>query len=352
MRNGHGPDIAPREGDPSGARHPGAIGGAPGRDVVARASRGPRQVPVRRRREVLGPWRHLRHLRSRRRRAPVSGARAGRARFRADGAGRIQHRARLHAAAALAARSRGGAGPAGDGGAAVGAARRVPGRTGPRARDRGQAARRRARQRGPSGDPLLRHRQRDPGGHRPLARPAADRAVPRAALSRGEGGGPRGAGHLRQLPDHRVPAAAVPRLPLLQRLPRVARPARGLPGAAAESRRREAAADGGDRPRQPAQRPRAAGREPRLAGAGVVRRRLRRGDGVRLDRRVAPRRPRHRRLGFRPDRARPQPEARAGRRRAGLRGGPVPGRHALAARHRRGRELQRRAHHPRHASRG
>ena len=41
--------------------------------------------------------------------------------------------------------------------------------------------------RGPSGDPLLRDRQRDPGLDRALARQAADRALPEAALPRREG---------------------------------------------------------------------------------------------------------------------------------------------------------------------
>ena len=57
----------------------------------------------------------------------------------------------------------------------------------------------------------LRGRQRDPGPDRPLARPAARRAVPRAALRRGQGRGSGRARDLRQLPDDRVPRAAVPR---------------------------------------------------------------------------------------------------------------------------------------------
>ena len=49
----------------------------------------------------------------------------------------------------------------------------------------------------------------------------AHRAVPGAALRGGQGGGPRGARHVRELPEHRVPPAAVHRPRLLQRLPRV-----------------------------------------------------------------------------------------------------------------------------------
>ena len=125
----------------------------------------------------------------------------------------------------------------------------------------------------------------------------------------------------------------------------------GLPGAAAEPGRREAAADGRDRPRQPPQRAGQAGREPRLAGAHGVRRRLRRRLRLRLDRRVASRRPRHRGLGFRPGDARPLAQARARGGPPGLQRSAVPRRHALADDQRRGLQLQRRAHHPRHDGR-
>ena len=118
------------------------------------------------------------------------------------------------------------------------------------------------------------------------------RALPRAAAATRQGRGPRRARHLRQLPHDRVPRAAVPR-PRLRSTSTSSDAAsvRGLPGAAAEPRRRPAAADHRARARQPAQRRssrrrgRSAGRSRRAFAAGC-RRRVR----LLLDRRVAPRR--------------------------------------------------------------
>ncbi len=80
---------------------------------------------------------------------------------------------------------------------------------------------------------------------------------------------------------------------------------------------------------------------------------VRRGRGRRvrvwLDRRVAPRRARDRGLGFRPDDARARAEARARHRAPRLRRGAVPPRAGMAAHLGGGVQLQRRAHHPRHA---
>ena len=97
--------------------------------------------------------------------------------------------------------------------------------------------------------------------------------VPGAAALGGEGGGPRRPLHLRQLPLHRVPRAAVPRLCGLQRLPRGRADLRVLPGAAAEPLRRPAAADHRGRASTAvatASRPRR--RRSKLAGAARLRR--------------------------------------------------------------------------------
>ena len=135
-----------------------------------------------------------------------------------------------------------------------------------------------------------RRRQRDPRAHRALARAQAHRALPQAALPGREGRGSRRAGHLRQLSLDRVPRAALPRLRLLQRLPRGAGIARGLPRPPPEPGRRAAARDGGDRARQSPQRRGGAGAGARLAAAHDQRGRLRRSLRVRVDGRVAPRR--------------------------------------------------------------
>ena len=84
--------------------------------------------------------------------------------------------------------------------------------------------------------------------------------------------GPGRARHLRQLPEHRVPPAAVRRPRLLQRLPRVGPAVRGLPRPAAEHRRRPAAGPDRGRPRLAAQRRGGAGAGARLAGPHRVRR--------------------------------------------------------------------------------
>ena len=87
--------------------------------------------------------------------------------------------------------------------------------------------------------------------------------------------------HLRELPDHRVPRAALPRLRVLQRVPRVAGAPRGLSGAPAEPRGRPPAGHGRDRARQPPARRGRAGARARLAGADDVRGRVRRSVRVR-----------------------------------------------------------------------
>ena len=157
----------------------------------------------------------------------------------------INARAHLHGAAALAARPRRRARAVGDGRPAVGAARRLPRRRAARgAIDRGAV---RAGVRGlrrPSRGALLRGRQRDPGLDRALARPPADRALPRAALPRRRSD---------EDPDALVTYVNYPR-PSTSQLPfldlvcfnvylETRRAVRGLPRAAAEPRRRPAAGD-------------------------------------------------------------------------------------------------------------
>ncbi|TMB22395.1 MAG: glycosyltransferase [Deltaproteobacteria bacterium] len=167
---------------------------------------------------------------------------------------------------------------------------------------------------GPSGAPLLRARQRGPGADRALARAAADRAVSRASLPDREGGGSGRPRHVRELPDHRLPAAAVPRPRLLQRLSRVARPFRGVPRPPAQPGRRPTARAERAQPREPAQRRAHAGARARLAGA----RGLRLGCGghvrLRLDRRAVPGGRVRGRLEVRPDGRAPRTEAGARRR--------------------------------------
>ena len=199
---------------------------------------------------------------------------------------------------------------------ALGAARRRSSTTAAPPRDRGGVRGTRRGLRRPSGAARLRDRQRDPRADRALARPRAGSSVSSSGSTRRQGRRPGRARHLRQLPDHRVPRAAVPRLRLLQRLPRGperrSRPtSRGCRTSPATGRCCMAET----RARQPPQRRgragahRSTGRS-RTAFAARLRGRVR----LRLDGRVAPRRPRHRRLGLRPDRPRAAPEAGAGAR--------------------------------------
>ncbi len=181
--------------------------------------------------------------------------------------------------------------------------------------DRAARARRRARVRRPSGRALLRDRQRDPGADRALARaPPRSSGSSSGSYDAAKAEDPGRARHLRQLPDDRVPRAAVPRLRLLQRLPRSRRTrsrpiSRGCRTSPATGRwcwpRSASTAAATARTRRRA----SLDWQIRTAFARGLRRRVR----LRLDRRVAPRRPRHRRLGLRPDRPRPAAEARAGR---------------------------------------
>ena len=173
---------------------------------------------------------------------------------------------------ALAARARAAARPVGDGRAALGAARRLPRRARPRAaRSRPACASR------PRAAPATRRCSATRSETRSRRRSCAGTA---AAGSSGSSSGcatrcaTRTAGGLVtyvELPEHRVPAAAVRRLRLVQRLP--GRPGRRppLPRAAPEPGRRPAAAAGRAGARQPQPRARAAGGPCRLAGRRRIR---------------------------------------------------------------------------------
>ena len=121
----------------------------------------------------------------------------------------------------------------------------------------------------------------------------------------------------------------------------------GLPGAAPESGRGSPADHVGDRARQPAERSGPAGPVAVLAGPDHVRGRGGRSVRLRLDRRVASGRLRHRRLGLRPESPRPAAEARTGRRAAGDDRGALLADRPRSADLGRRVHVQRRAHHPR-----
>ena len=192
---------------------------------------------------------------------------------------------------------------------------------------RGAGPRRGTNLRWSPGDPLLRDWQRDPGLDRALAWRAPGGAIPGAALSRRESRGSGSPRHVRQLPLDRVPSARLRRLRLLQRLPRVTRTS----SFAYLARLQNLA---GDRPLLLAE----VGLDSRRNGEAeqasdldwqithALRRRLRRRLRLRLDRRMAPRRVRHRRLGLRADSTRPPAEAGASGRARRLRRGAVSGR--------------------------
>ena len=179
------------------------------------------------------------------------------------------------------------------------------------ARVRGQAARLRR----PSRGPLLRGRQRDPDADRALARPPPGRALPRAALRRGQGARTR----RRSSPTSttRPPSTSSCRSSTSSRFNvyletrREARAptSRGCRTSPATGRccsprwASTAAATGAT------QQAEALDWQVRRRLRGRLRRRVR----LRLDRRVAPRRRRGRRLGLRPDRPRAPAQAGAAR---------------------------------------
>src|SRR5439155_7413850 len=99
-----------------------------------------------------------------------------------------------------------------------------------------------------------------------LARAPNCRAVPEGLVQSGQGGGSRRTRHVCELPDNRVPAAALPRPPLLQRVPRVTVSVRCVPRPAAEPRREPASPDERARARQAPHWRSRAGNVARLAG--------------------------------------------------------------------------------------
>ena len=164
-----------------------------------------------------------------------------------------------------------------------------------------------------------------PAVDRALARTRRVERLPRRLCRGGKRGGPRA----RSSPTSTSPppstCAFLLRLPLLQRLPRAPRGARALPRAAAEPRRRPAAADGRARARQPPQRRGGAGAHAALAArvaaldAGCA------GEFVfAWTDAVAPRRPRDPGLGLRPDHPRARAQAGARRRQRARSRPPTP----------------------------
>src|SRR5919106_1757013 len=137
--------------------------------------------------------------------------------------------------------------------------------------------------RAPGGAGLCRG-QRDPGADRPLARTPARGVLPGAALRCRQSEGSGGPGHVRPLSHHRVPGIAVPRSRDVQRVPRGPGVAGSLPRQTPEPRGRPAADHGRDRTGQPPERGGDARRRAGVAGAGRVRRRLRRRVRLFLDR--------------------------------------------------------------------
>ena len=102
---------------------------------------------------------------------------------------------------------------------------------------------------------VLRGRQRDPGLDRPLARPPTGRALPRAPAASGQGGGSRTASS--RTSTTRRPSTSSCRSSTSSASTSTSRRGEALealPRPAPEPRRRPAAADRRDRPRQPAQR--------------------------------------------------------------------------------------------------
>ena len=150
---------------------------------------------------------------------------------------------------------------------------------------------------------LLCRRQRDSGVDRALARPDARSSASSSRLyEAAKSEDPGALVTYVNFPTTEYLQLPFPRFLLLQRVPRDAghsstatwRGSRTSPG-------EKPAGDGRDRPRQPAQRGDAQAESLEWQIAHGVRARLRRGVRLCLDRRVAPRRPRHRGLGFRPD---------------------------------------------------
>jgi O-antigen biosynthesis protein len=142
--------------------------------------------------------------------------------FAAMAPARHQRRPRLHAAAAMVARRGAEARPARPHGLDVGTARRVPVEI---AGGRGRSSRGCARAhalRGPRGGAGVAVGNEIPGADRPLARPARVERFLERLSEEVKAEDPGAPVTLRQLPDHRVPQASLPRLRRLQRLPRVA----------------------------------------------------------------------------------------------------------------------------------
>ena len=268
-----------------------------------------RQVLPSRRREVLDQGSDLRTLRAAGERGRPARSASARGRPPPDPRPGREHDPRLSRPAAGAARHRPRLRPEGLRGRPVVQAPLLPREQG----GHGDGPPRRAggRARGPRAPRPLRPVGRERGslGRRALARPREGRALHRRAGRPRPPGGSPGAGHVRQLPSHRVPAPPVGGLLHHERLPPPAGEVPGLPAAPAEPGGREAARPRGIRDRLPQERRGGAGGPPGHA----PRRGLRPGPGrdllLLLHGRVVHGRPSDHGLGLRPGPARPLAQA-------------------------------------------
>src|SRR2546427_9406651 len=182
----------------------------------------------------------------------------------------------------------------------------------------------------PSRRVRIQHWKRDPCVDRALAWEAAGREVHRAALSHREGGRPRRPRDLRELSVDGIPAAPVPRLLVVQRVPGIPTVARGLPRATAQPERRSPGVAQRNRTGQPPKRRGDAGCDVVGPGPGCLPCRLCGGHRLRLDRRVVSREIPGRRLGVRVDDAGSDGQACVASRVPGVRRIPVLPRPSLA----------------------
>src|SRR5947199_9166624 len=159
----------------NGERGPDRNGSRRRTDAGRRPPDGPREVPVRREGEVLGPGRQLRHVLRRRRRRGATESGDGRTGFRPHGGERFQRRPGPHGSSALAFGHGPGERAPGHGRPQLGRAHGLPGRTGQGRGNHRPTSEVASRRRRSYGGFLLKHRKRNSGGDRPLAWEAAGR---------------------------------------------------------------------------------------------------------------------------------------------------------------------------------
>ena len=262
-------DFQPREassdqGKPKGFRHP--------RRIRLETSQSPWESHFPGRSQDPRERRDVRHLPPRPGGRRLPDPRGGGRGLRRHGGTRRQLRAHIHGAAGLAAGSRPSERPLGDGRGSLGGAHHLPRRSWPAApRSSAGCARRSGRPRGHPAILCYAIGNEIPAS---IVRWYGPRRIERflkrlyRAAKQEDPECPR---HLRELPEHRVPATALHRPRLLQRLPRVGPAVRVIPRAPSEHRRRPPAAGHRGRPRLAAQLRGGPGARDRLAGADGVR---------------------------------------------------------------------------------